>query len=260
MTKKTALVTGGSTGIGYELARQFAAHGHDLVLAARNADLLDQAAGKIEGKYGTGVQTIAIDLSDPDAPPQLFDKLSTDNVQVDFLVNNAGFGFGGDFVDTDIERELDMIQVNCASVIHLTKLLLPAMVKRKEGKILNVASTAAFQAGPGHSIYYASKAFVLSFSEAIAEELSRTGVTVTALCPGPTESNFAERAGTSRNRLFTQTKVASAEGVARYGYAAMMKGKRVAIAGAQNKLMIHAERFVPRILVTKIAARMQETT
>lgn len=260
MAKKTALITGGSTGIGFELARQFAAHGHDLVLAARNADHLEAAAGKIEGKYGVSVKTLSIDLVDGDAPQRLYDSLTGDGVQVDFLVNNAGFGLGGEFVDTDINRELDMIQVNCSALIHLTKLFLPAMVKRKEGKIMNVASTAAFQAGPGHSIYYASKAFVLSFSEAIAEELHRTGITVTALCPGPTESNFAERAGTNKSRLFTQAKVATAEEVAKFGYQALMKGQRVAIPGMQNKLMIQAERFVPRILVNKIAHRMQDQT
>jgi short-subunit dehydrogenase len=260
MAKKTALITGGSTGIGFELARQFAAHGDDLVLVARNADQLEAAAGKIEGKYGVSVRSIALDLVDADAPQRLFDALTGDGVQVDYLVNNAGFGFGGEFADTDIDRELDMIQVNCSAVIHLTKLFLPAMLKRREGKILNVASTAAFQAGPGHSIYYASKAFVLSFSEAIAQELHKTGITVTALCPGPTESNFSERAGTNKSRLFTQAKVATAEEVARYGYQAMMKGTRVAIPGVQNKLMIQAERFVPRILVNKIAHRMQDKT
>jgi short-subunit dehydrogenase len=132
------------------------------------------------------------------------------------------------------------------------------MLKRKSGRILNLASTAAFQAGPGHSIYYASKAFVLSFSEAIAEELHRTGVTVTALCPGPTASNFADRAGTIKSRLFTHAKVATAEEVARFGYAAMMAGRRVAIPGMQNKLMVQAERLVPRILVNKIASRVND--
>ena len=260
MAKKTALITGGSMGIGLELAKQFAAHGHDLVLVARNVDQLEAAAGKIEGKYGVSVRTISMDLTDGDAPPRLFDSLTADGVQIDFLVNNAGFGLGGEFADTDIDRELDMIQVNCSALIHLTKLFLPAMLKRKEGRILNLASLASFQAGPGHSIYYASKAFVLSFSEAIAEELRRTGVTVTALCPGPTESNFAERAGTSKSRLFTQAKVASAEDVARFGYAEMMKGTRVAIPGMQNKLMVQAQRIAPRILVNRIAGRMQDKT
>jgi short-subunit dehydrogenase len=258
MPNKTALITGGSTGIGFELAKQFAAHGHDLVLVARKADLLEAAAGKIEGKYGVGVRTISLDLGDPNSPQQLFDTLSGDNVTVDYLVNNAGFGLGGEFADTDIERELDMIQVNVASLVHLTKLFLPQMLKRREGRIMNVASTASFQAIPLASIYSSTKAFVLSFSEAIHEELRNTGVTVTALCPGPTHTNFFERAGTTKTRLHTQAAVASAEDVAIFGYAAMMKGKRIAIPGMGNKLMVQAERMVPRIIVTKIARLVHE--
>ena len=258
MTKKTALITGGSTGIGYELARCFAAHGHDLVLIARHTDTLEAAAGKIEGKYGVKVQTMTFDLADPDSPQKLFDAINAEGIQIDYLVNNAGFGLGGEFVDTDLQTELDMIQVNVTAVVHLTKLFLPAMVKRKEGRIMNVASTAAFYPGPLASIYYSTKNFVLAFTEAIAEELRKTGVTVTALCPGPTETNFAERSGTSKSRLFTDSVVASAEEVAKYGYAAMMKGQRVAIPGAGNKLLMQAERLAPRRLVTFITRKVQE--
>jgi short-subunit dehydrogenase len=258
MPDKTALITGGSAGIGFELAKQFAAHGHDLVLVARNTDQLEAAAGKIEGKYGVNVRTIVADLADADSPQRLFDSLSADGIDIHYLVNNAGFGLGGEFADTDIERELDMIQVNAASVVHLTKLFLPAMLKRKSGRIMNVASTAAFQPGPLHSIYYATKAFVLSFSEAIHEELRKTGVTVTALCPGPTRTNFFERAGTEKTRLFTQAVVADAEDVARFGYAAMMKGQSVAIPGIGNKLMVQAERVTPRAVVTRLARLVQQ--
>lgn len=258
MSDKTALITGGSVGIGFELAKQFAAHGHSLVLVARNTDQLEAAAGKIEGKYGVSVRTISMDLADADAPQKLFDSLGGDGVEIHYLINNAGFGLGGEFADTSLERELDMIQVNVATVVHLTKLFLPAMLKRKEGRIMNVASTAAFQPGPLHSIYYASKAFVLSFSEAIHEELRKTGVTVTALCPGPTQTGFFERAGTTRTRLFRQAVVASAEDVARFGYAAMMRGQSVAIPGIANKLMVQAERLAPRRLVTRIARLAQE--
>ena len=258
MPSKIALITGGSSGIGLELAKQFAAHGHDLVLVARNTDQLEAAAGKIEGKYGVGVRTISLDLADDDSPQQLFDTLSADGVEIHYLVNNAGFGLGGEFADTDIERELDMIQVNAAAVIHLTKLFLPAMLRRKDGRIMNVASTAAFQPGPLHSIYYATKAFVLSFSEAIHEELRKTGVTVTALCPGPTRTNFFERSGTAKTRLFTQAVVADAEDVARFGYMAMMKGQSVAIPGIGNKLMVQAERVTPRVVVTRLARLVQQ--
>jgi len=259
MTKKTALITGGSSGIGLELAKCFAMHGHNLILVARSIDTLEAAAGKIEGKYGVTATTLPFDLADPESPRKLFDAVNGDGVHVDFLVNNAGFGLGGEFADTDLEKELDMIQVNVTAVVHLTKLFLPAMVKRKEGRIMNVASTAAFQPGPLASIYYSTKAFVLSFSEAIAEELRNTGVSVTALCPGPTETNFAERSGTGNTRLFTQSAVASAEEVARYGYDAMMRGQRVAIPGMGNKFLMQAERLVPRRIVTMITRKVQES-
>ena len=258
MPNKTALVTGGSTGIGFELAKCFAAHGHDLVLIARHKDTLEGAAGTIEGKYGVKATTIPVDLSHPESPQRLFDAVNSEGIHVDFLINNAGFGLAGEFVDTDLEKELDMIQVNVTAVVHLTKLFLPAMVRRRQGRIMNVASTASFQPGPLSSIYYATKAFVLSFSEAIAEELRNTGVTVTALCPGPTRTEFADRAGTTKTRLFTQSIVASAEDVARYGHAAMMRGQRVAIPGMGNKLLMQAERIAPRRLVTMITRKVQE--
>ena len=259
MANKTALITGGSTGIGFELAKCFAAHGHNLILVARHSDALEAAAGKIEGKYGVTGTTLSVELSDPESPQKLFDSVDGDGIHVDFLINNAGFGLGGQFADTDLGKELDMIQVNATSVVQLTKLFLPAMIKRKEGRIMNLGSTASFQPGPNASIYYATKAFVLSFSEAIAEELRHTGVTVTALCPGPTHTEFAERSGTTNTRLFKQSIVASAEDVARFGYAAMMRGQRVAIPGIGNKLLIQAERIAPRRLVTMITGRIQES-
>jgi uncharacterized protein len=258
MANKTALITGGSTGIGFELAKCFAAHGHDVILVARHGDALEAAAGKIEGKYGVKAAALAFDLADRDSPQKLFDAIVADGVQIDFLVNNAGFGLHGEFADTDLERELDMIQVNVAATVQLTKLFLPAMIKRKEGRIMNVASTAAFYPGPFAAIYYATKAFVLSFSEAIAEELSNTGVTVTALCPGPTATNFAERAGSGDTRLFTPAAVATADDVARFGYSAMMRGRRVAIPGMGNKILLQADRFAPRRLVTMITRKIHE--
>jgi short-subunit dehydrogenase len=258
MPNKTALVTGGSTGIGFELAKCFAAHGHDLVLVARHKDTLEAAAGKIEGKYGVKATTLPFDLSDPESPQKLFDAVNAEGLQVEFLVNNAGFGLGGEFADTDLDKELDMIQVNVTALVHLTKLFLPAMIRRKEGRIMNVGSMAGFQPGPLASIYYATKAFVLSFSESIAEELRNTGVTVTTLCPGPTHTEFSERAGTAKTRLFTQSVVASAEDVARYGYAAMMRGQRIAIPGMGNKIAIQVERLAPRRLVTMITRKIHE--
>ena len=256
--KSTALITGGSVGIGLELAKQFASHGHDLILVARSRDALEAAAGTLEGKHGIKVTTFSFDLAEPDSPQKLFDAVVAEGLNVDILVNNAGFGHGGEFVETDLQRELDMIQVNVAALVHLTKLFLQPMVLRRSGRILNVASTAAFQPGPLHSIYFASKAFVLSFSQAIDEELRHTGVSVTCLCPGATATEFAERAGIGNTRLFTLTGVATAEEVARYGYSATMRGERVALPGIKNKAQIQALRLLPRALVTTLARKVQE--
>jgi Short-chain dehydrogenases of various substrate specificities len=254
----TALITGGSGGIGLELARQFAAHGHDLVLTARNRDTLEAVAGTIEGKHGVKVTVIADDLTDPDAPQRLFDAVAAENIDIHFLVNNAGFGLGGEFVDTDVRRELEMVQVNIVALIQLTKMYLPAMIKRRSGHILNLASTAAFQPGPLMSVYYASKAFVLSFSEALDEELRNSGVSVTCLCPGATATNFAETAGVGNSKLFAAIGGTTAEQVAEYGYEAMMRGERVAVVGTRNKIMVQAERFAPRKLVTMLSRKAQE--
>lgn len=255
----TALVTGASSGIGLELAKQFAAHGHDLVITSRHRDALEAVAGTIEGKFGVKVTVIPDDLIDPAAPQRLFDAIRAENIGVHFLVNNAGFGLGGEFAGTDITRELEMIQVNIAALTHLTKLFLPGMLKRKKGMILNVASTAAFQPGPLMAVYYASKAFVLSFSQALDEELRNTGVSVTCLCPGATDTNFAETAKVGNSKLFSRVGMATADEVARVGYDAMMKGERVAIVGLQNKVMMFSERFAPRNLVTRFVRMAQES-
>ncbi|HEX9128242.1 MAG TPA: SDR family oxidoreductase, partial [Gemmatimonadaceae bacterium] len=199
---QTALVTGGSGGIGLEIAKVLARGGFDLVLVARKRDTLEAAAGQIEGKFDVRVQVFAADLRRTDAPQSIFDFLHNENIPIEVLVNNAGFGLGGEFADTKIQRELEMIQVNIAALTHLTKLFLPPMIKRKSGRLLNVASTAAFQPGPGMAVYYATKAYVLSFSEALAEELRHSGVTVTALCPGPTRTEFAATADVGNSRLF----------------------------------------------------------
>ncbi len=254
----TALVTGASTGIGLELAKQFAAHGHNLVITARHRDALEAIAGTLEGKFGVKVTVIADDLTDPAAPQRLFDAIRAENIDVHFLVNNAGFGLGGEFADTEITRELEMIQVNISALTHLTKLFLPAMMKRKSGNILNIASVAAFQPGPLMAVYYASKAFVLSFSEALDEELRNSGVSVTCLCPGATDTNFAETARVSNGKLFTTLGVAKADDVAKYGYDAMIKGERVAVVGLRNKVMVQAERFTPRNVITRFVRMAQE--
>lgn len=257
--KRTALITGGSGGIGLELAKVFARNGFDIVLVARSRDTLEAAAGQLEGQHDVKVHVFAADLRRREAPEAILDFLTNENISVEVLVNNAGFGLRGEFADTDVTRELEMIQVNIAALTHLTKLFLPQMIKRKSGRILNVASTAAFQPGPLMAVYYASKAYVLSFSEAIAEELRDSGVTVTALCPGPTRTDFAATAEVGDSRLFSLFGVADASGVAEFGFQAMMQGKRVAIPGLRNKIVAEVNRISPRILTAKVSRLAQES-
>jgi short-subunit dehydrogenase len=257
--RKTALITGGSGGIGLEIAKVLARKEFDLVLVARNRDALEAAAGQIEGKHTVNVHVFASDLRRREAPEAIFDFLRNENIPIEVLVNNAGFGLGGEFVDTELTRELEMIQVNIAALTHLTKLFLPAMIKRRSGRILNVASTAAFQPGPLMAVYYATKAYVLSFSEALAEELRNAGVTVTALCPGPTRTDFAAEAQVGNSRLFSAFGVADAGDVAEFGVSAMLHGRRVAIPGIRNKIVAQANRFAPRALTAKVARMAQET-
>lgn len=257
--RSTALVTGGSGGIGLELAKVLARNGFDLVLVARNRDTLEAAAGQLEGKFDVKAHVFAADLTRTDAPEAIFDFLQNENIPIEVLVNNAGFGLGGEFADTKLQRELEMIQVNIAALTHLTKLFLPPMIKRKSGRVLNVASTAAFQPGPLMAVYYATKAYVLSFSEALSEELRNSGVTVTALCPGPTQTDFADTAEVGNSRLFNTFGIADAADVAQYGFDAMMHGKRLAIPGIKNKIIAQANRISPRALTAKITRIAQES-
>ncbi|MDQ6690095.1 MAG: SDR family oxidoreductase, partial [Gemmatimonadota bacterium] len=217
------------------------------------------AAGQLEGKFGIKAHVFAADLRLQDAPQAIFDFLHNENINIDVLVNNAGFGLGGEFADTAIQRELDMIQVNITALTYLTKLFIPPMIKRRSGRVLNVASTAAFQPGPLMAVYRATKAYVLSFSEALAEELRNSGVTVTALCPGPTHTDFAQTAHLRGSRLFSAFGIADAAEVATFGYEAMMHGKRVAIPGIKNKILAQANRITPRNLSVKLARIAQET-
>lgn len=253
-----ALVTGASGGIGLELARIFAREGHDLVLVARSLPQLERIAAELSARYGVGAEVIQTDLSDPASPRQLFEGLSTRAVVVDVLINNAGFGLAGRFDQTDGTRELDMIQVNVAALTELTKLFLPGMIQRGHGRIMNVASTAAFQPGPLMAVYYATKAYVLSFTQAVAEEVRDTGVRLTALCPGPTHTGFANVADMQGTRLFNSPLTMGASEVAEYGYRAMMRGDRVAIPGVFNRLGAFATRLAPRRVLTKLARLAQE--
>jgi short-subunit dehydrogenase len=248
-----ALVTGASGGIGLALAEQFAENGHDVVLVARSAARLVEVGRELEDRYGVRSTILPGDLADPEAPRTLAQSVTEKGLVVDFLVNNAGFGLRGAFAETDIERELEMIQVNITALTHLTKLFLPSMLERGRGGVLNVASTAAFAPGPGIAVYSASKSYVLLFSEALAAELEGTGVSVTALCPGSTRTRFAATAGMESSRLFRSGKVMEAGPVARAGYEGLMKGKPVVVTGLQNRLLVQSMRVSPRRMVARIA-------
>jgi hypothetical protein len=247
----TALITGASGGIGLELARIFAREGYRVVLVARNEKRLKEIAQELRPAES---EVIALDLSLPGAAEEIHGKTS----KVDVLVNNAGFGVFGKFVEKGLAEELNMMQLNMTALVILTRLYLPSMIAAGSGKIMNLASTAAFQPGPLMAIYFATKAFVLSFSEAIANELEGTGVTVTALCPGPTTSDFQERAQMQNSGLVKGRKMMDARAVAEAGYRALMAGKRIEIPGLANKLLIQSLRLSPRSIVTKMVRRMQE--
>jgi short-subunit dehydrogenase len=255
----TALVTGASSGIGLELATRLARNRHDLVVVARNRDRLEAIAGGLREEFGVEVTVVVRDLADPAAPDEIARELSASGAAVEILVNNAGVGVYGPFAKTPLARDLEMIQVNVAALTHLTKLFLPGMLERRSGRILNLASTAAFQPGPLMAVYYATKAYVLSFTEALANETAGTGVTVTALCPGPTSTEFQSRAGFGNVPLFQGPLVMGAAEVARAGYEGMMRGQRIVIPGAINKTLVQALRVTPRRLVTAIARRLQES-
>ena len=253
-----ALITGASSGIGLELAKLFARDGHDVVLVARSAEKLKQLAGELGSAHGVRATVISADLADPGAPEEIFRTLRAADVELDVLVNNAGFGVTGPFLATDAAAELRMIQVNVAALTHLTKLFLPAMLGRGAGRILNVASTAGFQPGPFMAVYYATKAYVISFSGALAEELRGTGVTVTCLCPGPTHTGFQAAAHMDNVRIFKLPFVMDGASVARAGYDGLLKGKRMVIPGLVNKLTPVTARFSPRSMVTRVVRLLNE--
>ncbi|QNF31754.1 SDR family oxidoreductase [Adhaeribacter swui] len=255
---KTALITGASGGIGYEFAKLFAQRQHNLVLVARSEAKLNQIAGELQSAYHVQVTVVAQDLSQPQAATIVYASLKARNIDVDYLVNNAGFGDFGFFVETNWAKEEQMINLNITALTHFTKLFVRDMVERRRGRILNIASTAAFQPGPLMAVYFATKAYVLSFSEAIANELQGTGITVTALCPGPTESGFLQAAALEESKLFKGKKISSAAEVAAYGYRAFMAGKTVAIPGFRNWLLANSARFVPRKLLTALVRKMSE--
>ena len=247
---KTALITGASSGIGKEFAYIFARENHSLILVARSGDKLLEIKNDLESKYPEiKVTTISKDLAEQNSAQELYSEVKKLGLKIDILVNNAGFGDYGKFLETDIEKEKQMIDLNIKSLTE--------MLSKKSGKVLNVASTAAFLPGPLMAVYFATKAYALSFSEAVAEELSETGVTVTALCPGPTESHFQKTSNMNQSKIVKNRKLPTAKEVAEYGYKSLIKEKVVAVHGFSNKVSVFLPRILPRFLVRKIVKRVQ---
>jgi uncharacterized protein len=252
--KKTALITGASSGIGLELARVFAKNHHHLVLVARTEAKLRHLADELHAKYDTQVKVIPKDLSIQTAGEELYEDLQNQGIEVDVLVNNAGLGGVGRFAETDYARDLQMVKVNILALVQLTKLFVQGMMVRKRGKIMNIASVAAFQPGPNMAVYFATKAFVLSFSEAIAQELKSSGVTVTAVCPGITQTGFFTEANVEMPSVpFSNWLIQTAAEVAESGYQAMKAGKSVHVTGLLNNLSAMTAPFVPRQILLPFA-------
>ncbi len=254
MNSELVLITGASSGIGLELANCFAADHSNLVLVARNTAALEKLAAELRGKFPIAVHAITADLARPESPRQIFDELQGRGLNVDVLINNAGFGLHGGFAELPLARQLEIIQVNVAALVTLTGLFLPGMVQRRNGGILNIGSVAGFLPGPNMAIYYASKAFVQSFSEALFEELRGTGVRVTNLCPGPTETNFSQVARAYQTRTLQAAKM-SAAAVAAAGHRGFRAGSCVVVPGAKNILLVQLARIFPRSIIRRGVGR-----
>ena len=252
------LITGASGGIGYELAKLFAKDGNNLLLVSRNGEKLEEVAREIKAAHKVRCTIFAGDLSVPGSPDALFEEIKKAPYDIEVLVNNAGFGSLGRFHELPLEEQLEMIQLNVTSLAHLTRLVLPEMIARKRGRIVNIASIAAYQPGPFMAVYYATKAFVVSFSEAIANELHRTGVRVTTICPGPTTTGFSTRAGAESSSLFRKNMTMDAATVARIGYEGMLRNKTVVITGGKNRFLAMGARLAPRGLSANIARSLNE--
>lgn len=257
-TRPLALVTGASAGLGVEFAKLLAKDGYDLVLVARRLDRLEELAKSLQNQFGVTCFCVSVDLSQSDAAVTVDKCLKERQLQVDVLINNAGFGALGKFVDIDLQEQLRMIQVNVSTLVHLTGLILPGMIMRGKGRVMNVASTAAFQPGPLMAMYYATKAFVLSFSEAVHHEIRKTGVTVTCVCPGPTPTEFQTQAKMEESKMFNSRMMVDPVTVAKVGYEAMQKGKRLIIPGKLTNVLAFATRLTPRSMVLRVSERMQK--
>ncbi len=256
--KNTALITGASSGIGRELARIHAERGGDLVIAARSRDRLEKLKSELETSFGVEVIVIVKDLTRPEAPEEIFTELRNSGTEIDYLINNAGFGGLGKFHEREWEKDSAMISLNITALTALTRLFLPGFVKRKSGKILNISSTASLMPGPLQAVYYATKAYVTSFSNALAEELNGTGVTVTALLPGATDTGFGSISGMDRTSLFAEP--ASPRRVAGDGYRGMLEGKLNVVSGVRfsQKVMISLIPFLPKKIILRQIHRMQK--
>lgn len=256
--KNVALITGASSGIGKEFARIHAAKGGDLIIVARNQERLNELKAELENKFKVKVKVIVKDLGQPAAPKEIYDEVKASNIQIDYLINNAGFGGHGKFHERPWEADLSMINLNIIALTALTRFFLPDLVKRNSGKVLNVSSTASLMAGPLQAVYFATKAYVTSFSNALAEELYDTNVTVTALLPGATETEFAKTSGMEKTDLFDNTF--SADFVANEGYQAMLDGKLDVISGVTfgQKMMMNFIPLTPKKIILKQIRQMQE--
>lgn len=253
---KTVLITGASGGIGKELADRFAKDGYDLVLVARSEVKLLDLAKEYRERYRVQATVVAKDVALPGVAEEIYEELSEQGITIDYLVNNAGFGLYGAFLETQLEQEMNMIDINIKALTAMTKVFLPDMVKRRQGSVLNVASLVAFFPGPLMAVYYATKAYVLSFTEALENELKGTGVTVAALCPGPTATGFVDRAGLASSKLF-RSGVMEVGQVAEIGYREFMRGKTLIITGGRNRLMAFLPRLLPRKLMTHLVGSAQ---
>jgi short-subunit dehydrogenase len=256
MSTETTLITGASSGIGLHLAKEFAKHGHPLVLVAPVEAELQVIAAELTTAHGVEVRTIATDLREPEAANVIYEQSKASGIEI--LVNNAGHGQKGKAWEIPLEEDLSMVRLNVEAVLRLTKLFLPPMVERGRGRILNTASVAGFEPGPGYAVYSSTKAFVLSYSESLATELKDTGVTVTALCPGPTDTDFFPKADMVGTRAFQQAQVMAPQDVAEAAYQAVMSGRRVIVPGMANKAMVFFRRLLPEALQAKINAVLTE--
>lgn len=259
MNNETALITGASSGIGLHLAREFAKHGHPLILVAPVQAELEQVAQSIETEYGIEARVIAKDLELENSAQEIFDELQREGVTLDILVNNAGKGQNGKFWETPLERDIEMLRLNCEAMVKLLKLFIPQMVRRSRGRILNVSSVGGFEPGPLIAVYHATKAFALSLSESLTTELADSGVTVTTLCPGPTDTDFFIKADMMDTRIVQQGNVMAPQTVAQAGYKALMSGDRIIVPGASNKIMTFARRLMPIAAQAKQMQKMNES-